>query len=48
MAVELMTFDLVQGHVIQYARLIHFQCAKINILFTISPKILEIYAHLCF
>ena len=31
MQVKLMTFDLIQGHVIQYGSRIHFQSAKINL-----------------
>ena len=38
-----MTFDLLQGHVIQYGRQTLFQRAKISMLLTISPKILEIF-----
>ena len=46
--VKLMTFDLLQGHMIQYGHQTLFQSAKISMLLTISPKILEIFAHLLF
>ena len=41
--VKLMTFDLLQGHMIQYGHQTLFQSTKICIKLTICPKLLEIF-----